>query len=51
MWMAHNDNIAQRMENSPSTVRLYLNQTRDYDALRWWDNRNIKDSAEKGGDL
>lgn len=49
--MSHNDNIANKIENSPSTVRRYLTNTRDFDALRWWDKKSIKDSAAKGGDL
>ncbi len=47
LWMAHLTTIERLKEDKPHQVRLYLNQTKDYTALREWDKSQMKDSADK----
>ena len=47
LWFAHITTIERMKEEKPHQVRLYLNQTRDYTALREWDRSQMKDSSDK----
>jgi len=47
LWLAHVTTIQRLKEDKPNQVRLYLNQTKDYTALREWDKSQMKDSADK----
>jgi hypothetical protein len=47
LWMAHLSTIERLKEDKPHQVRLYLNQTKDYTALREWDKSQMKDSQDK----
>lgn len=46
MWLVHTTTLDQLKEESPSKVRLYLTQMKDYDALRDWDVSRMKDSHD-----
>ena len=43
MWAAHTSTIQNLKANNPKGVRMYLTQTKDYAALRDWDNSQLKD--------
>lgn len=45
--MVHLNTIERLKEDKPQQVRLYLNQTRDYTALREWDTSQMKESKDK----
>ena len=45
--MVHLSTLESLKEDKPHQVRLYLNQTKDYTALREWDRSQIKDSKDK----
>jgi hypothetical protein len=47
LWMVHLSTIERLKEDKPQQVRLYLNQTKDYTALREWDKSQLKDSSDK----
>lgn len=47
MWLVHTDTIQRMKESAPNRVRLYLTETKDYTALREWDNSQLKDSQDK----
>lgn len=47
LWMVHTSTIERLKEDKPNQVRLYLNQTKDYTALREWDKSQMKDSTDK----
>lgn len=47
LWMVHINTIERLKEDKPNQVRMYLNQTKDYTALREWDKSQMKDSADK----
>lgn len=47
LWLAHTTTIERMKEEKPHQVRLYLNQTKDYTALREWDKSQMKDSSDK----
>lgn len=45
LWMSHINTIEQLKENSPSQVRRYLTDTKDYTALTEWDKSQMKESS------
>ena len=47
LWMVHLSTVESLKEDKPQQVRLYLNQTKDYTALREWDKSQMKDSKDK----
>ena len=47
LWMAHTTTVQRLKEDKPHQVRMYLNQTKDYTALREWDKSQMKDSTDK----
>lgn len=47
LWMVHLSTIERLKEDKPNQVRMYLNQTKDYTALREWDKSQMKDSKDK----
>lgn len=47
LWMVHLSTIESLKEDKPSQVRMYLTQTKDYTALREWDNAQLKDTRDK----
>ena len=47
LWVAHTNTIQTLKEDKPQQVRMYLNQTKDYTALREWDKSQMKDSSDK----
>ncbi len=47
LWLAHLTTIERLKADKPHQVRLYLNQTKDYTALREWDRSQMKDSTDK----
>lgn len=47
LWMAHLSTIERMKEDEPKKVRMYLNETKDYTALREWDKSQMKDSQDK----
>jgi hypothetical protein len=47
LWMVHLSTVESLKEDKPQQVRLYLNQTKDYTALREWDKSQMKDSQDK----
>jgi hypothetical protein len=47
LWTVHLSTIERLKEDKPHQVRLYLNQTKDYTALREWDKSQLKDSSDK----
>jgi hypothetical protein len=49
LWMVHSETIRHLAAESPAQVRRYLNQTRDWEMLREWDNKRMSDRASDGG--
>ena len=47
LWMVHLTTIERLKEDKPQQVRMYLNRTKDYTALRAWDKSQLKDSQDK----
>ena len=47
LWLVHLSTIESLKEDKPNQVRLYLTQTKDYTALREWDNAQLKDTRDK----
>lgn len=47
LWVAHTNTIESLKADKPHQVRMYLNQTKDYTALREWDKSQMKDSSDK----
>ena len=47
LWMVHLSTIERLKEDKPNQVRMYLNETKDYTALREWDKSQMKDSKDK----
>jgi len=47
LWMAHTTTIQRLKEDKSHQVRLYLTQTKDYTALREWDQSQMKDTKDK----
>lgn len=45
--MVHTSTIHRLKEDKPQQVRKYLNDTKDYTALREWDKSQMKDSQDK----
>jgi hypothetical protein len=44
--MVHVQTLEQLKEDKPNQVRQYLNQTRDYTALREWDKSQMKEKND-----
>ena len=47
IWLAHLSTLERLKEEKPQQVRLYLNQTKDYTALREWDKSQMKDTRDR----
>lgn len=47
LWVAHTNTVESLKTDKPHQVRMYLNQTKDYTALREWDKSQMKDSNDK----
>ena len=47
LWAVHLNTIDRLKQDKPNQVRMYLNQTKDYTALREWDKSQMKDSSDK----
>lgn len=47
LWIVHQSTIERLKEDKPNQVRMYLNETKDYTALREWDKSQLKDSSDK----
>lgn len=45
IWMSHITTIEHLKEHSPSQVRRYLTDTKDYTALTEWDKSRMKESS------
>jgi hypothetical protein len=45
--MVHLSTLESLKEDKPHQVRMYLNQMKDYTALREWDKSQLKDSQDK----
>lgn len=43
LWLVHTSTLEQLKEDKPSQVRRYLTDTKDYTALREWDNSQMKE--------
>jgi hypothetical protein len=43
LWMVHLSTIEHLKEDKPKEVRMYLNKTKDYTALREWDKSQMKE--------
>lgn len=44
IWLVHTTTVEWMKVDRPQSVRMYLNQTRDYTALREWDKSRMSDS-------
>lgn len=42
-WVVHVSTVQNMKQEAPRQVRMYLNQTKDYTALREWDKSQMKE--------